>query len=78
MTYDELKVVTRDRSSYGRTPGTNRTIFLTHLVCFIAAIPALAKNPAVLAKVLELATLDVVGVTPQEVFRETGSILPPL
>eukprot|EP00966_Prymnesium_polylepis_P102904 2383777-Prymnesium_polylepis.2 len=83
MTYDELKESTLrstteqfkptlDKSK--RTPGTVRTVLLSSVVVCLAAVPALAQNPAVLAKLIELASLDRVGVTPIEMLEKTGSL----
>ena len=83
MSYDELKSSTLrspttqfkptlDASK--RTPGTVRTVLFSSFVVFLAAIPALFQNPAVLVKLIELASLDRVGVTPMEMLEKTGSL----
>ena len=71
MTFQELKARTQllnDGASFkvpnldARAPGTFRTIFLTHLICFPAAIPALLSNPQVLPKLIEIASLSRLGI----------------
>ena len=56
-----------------RTPGTARTVLLSSVLCSLASLPLLIKNPLVLTWLLELAALSREGVTPMEFFRLTGS-----
>jgi hypothetical protein len=61
MTFSELKAATRQRNNLDpkqRIPGTYRTVVLTHLVCFLAAIPAVLASDAVLPKLLEAAAVS--------------------
>ena len=85
MTYDELKSSTRrtptkqfkptlDKTK--RTPGTVRTVLFSSLLVGAAALPALIQNPVVLAKLIELASLDRAGFTPIEVYEQTGRFIP--
>ena len=55
-----------------RKPGTVRTILLSSAICSVVALPFLLTNPAVLTWLVELAALDRVGVTPQEMLETTG------
>merc|ERR1711990_1179420 len=79
MSQEELKTRTRRPTprQYSldpaeRTPGTVRTILLSSFLVFLAALPALLANPVVLAKLIELAALDIAGVTPMEMYKQTG------
>ena len=85
MTFDELKSTTLRQpteqftptlDTSKRTPGTVRTVLFSSLLVFLAAVPALMQNPAVLVKLIELASLDRVGFTPMEVYQQTGSLIP--
>merc|ERR1712086_799431 len=71
MTFQELRARTQLQGASfkvpnldARAPGTLRTIFLTHLICFPAAIPALLSNPQVLPKLIEIASLSRLGIEP--------------
>lgn len=58
MTYGELKHATLQRNRLApdkRIPGTYRTVFLSHLICFIAAIPVLLANDSVFPNLLSAA-----------------------
>lgn len=59
-----------------RVPGTARTILFSSLFCLLVSLPYILTQPAVMVKLVELATLDVVGETPIQVFKETGSFIP--
>ncbi|KAL3912382.1 MAG: hypothetical protein SGPRY_008355 [Prymnesium sp.] len=83
MTFKELRSVTQRPSNEQfslsldptkRTPGTLRTLLVSSLFVFAAAVPALIQNPAVLVKLIELASLDRIGITPMEMLRSTGSL----
>ena len=74
MTFDELKDSTRNPLDK-RTPGTVRTILLTSLLVSLAAVPYVLTNPAVLPRLIEIAALNRVGVTPTEMLEKTGSLL---
>jgi hypothetical protein len=56
-----------------RTPGTARTMVISSVICSFFAVPALLKNPLIFTRLLELASLDRVGVTPMEFYEKTGS-----
>ena len=56
----------------GRTPGTARTILISSVICSFVALPALLTNPLVLTRLIELAALDRIGLTPAEMFERTG------
>ena len=74
MTFDELKDSTLNPLDK-RTPGTVRTILLTSLLVSLAAIPYVLTNPAVLPRLIEIAALNRIGVTPTEMLEKTGSLL---
>lgn len=72
MSYDELRESTLNPET--RTPGTVRTIFLTSFLCILVAIPYVLTNPAVFPRLIELAALDRIGLTPAEMLMETGRL----
>ena len=61
MSFSELKAATRQRNMLKpeeRIPGTYRTVVLTHLVCFLAAVPAVLKSDAVFPRLVEAAAVS--------------------
>ena len=75
MSYDELKKTTQTINfRNGRTPGTNRTMFLSTFLLILAAIPVVFTNERVVYWLLELAALDRAGVTPAEMLEQTGRL----
>ena len=60
MTYRELKKATQQRNRLDpaeRIPGTYRTVFITHAICFLVAIPAVLTSDAVFPKLIEAAAV---------------------
>ena len=60
MSYRELKEATLKRNQLDpreRIPGTARTVVLTHLACFLFAVPVVLSNEAVLPKLVEAAAI---------------------
>ena len=58
MPYSELKEATLRRNRLSpeeRIPGTFRTVFIVHAVCFLAAIPILVTNEAIFPRLLQWA-----------------------
>ena len=75
MTFQELKrsstsslslecVTDLECALDSRVPGTVRTVVLTHVLCFLVAIPALLTNEHVFPKLVELAAIARLGLTP--------------
>lgn len=61
MSFGELKAATLRRNELDpkdRIPGTYRTVILTHLVCFLAAIPAILTSDAVFPKLVQAAAVS--------------------
>lgn len=62
-----------------RTPGTARTLLFVSLVVTIGLVlTAPMREPAVMAWLIEVAALDRLGVTPDQMIEATGSAVPPM
>ena len=62
-----------------RTPGTARTLLFVSLIVTIGLIlTAPMREPAVMAWLVEVAALNRVGVTPDQMIEATGSAVPPM
>eukprot|EP00966_Prymnesium_polylepis_P252693 5841528-Prymnesium_polylepis.1 len=54
--------------------GTISTAVISTAVCSVASLPALVTSPVVFNKLLEVAALSRVGVTPLEMLEKTGAL----
>ena len=61
MSFGELKAKTFERNQLDpmeRIPGTYRTVVITHVICFLAAIPAVLTSDAVFPKLVGAAAVS--------------------